>query len=57
MMKRDTVKKLIDKIGKNGGLMVSARNSLDEVQPENLHAMLDFTREYGVYNEHEDRNY
>jgi hypothetical protein len=44
------VKELIDKVGKNGGLMISSRSSLDEVKPENLHAMIDFTREYGVYN-------
>lgn len=43
-------KKLIDVVGKNGGLMVSSRSSLDEVKPENLHAMIDFTKEYGVYN-------
>ncbi|MBN2240621.1 MAG: hypothetical protein JW712_12675 [Dehalococcoidales bacterium] len=44
------VKELIDKVGKNGGLMISARSSIDEVKPENLHAMIDFTKEYGVYN-------
>ena len=44
------VKELIDKVGKDGGLMISARSSLDEVNPENLHAMIDFTKEYGVYN-------
>ncbi len=44
------VKELIDKVGKNGGLMVSSRSSLDEVKPENLHAMIDFSHEYGVYN-------
>jgi uroporphyrinogen-III decarboxylase len=44
------VKELIDKVGKDGGLMISARSSLDEVKPENLHAMIDFTKEYGVYN-------
>ncbi|MFC1900979.1 uroporphyrinogen decarboxylase family protein [Chloroflexota bacterium] len=43
-------RKLIDVVGKDGGLMVSARSSLDEVKPENLHAMIDFTHEYGVYN-------
>ncbi len=43
------VKELIDKVGKNGGLMVSARSSIDEVKPENLHAMIDFSKEYGVY--------
>ncbi|MFC1921599.1 uroporphyrinogen decarboxylase family protein [Chloroflexota bacterium] len=47
---KDYCKKLIDVVGKDGGLMVSARSSLDEVKPENLHAMIDFTKEYGVYN-------
>lgn len=47
---KNCVKELIDKVGKDGGLMISARSSLDEVKPENLHAMIDFTKEYGVYN-------
>ncbi len=47
---KDYCKKLIDIVGKNGGLMVSSRSSLDEVKPENLHAMIDFTKEYGAYN-------
>jgi uroporphyrinogen-III decarboxylase len=43
-------KKLIDDIGKDGGFILSPRSSTDEVKPENLKAMIDFTREYGVYN-------
>lgn len=46
----DYCKKLIDVVGKNGGLIVSPRSSIDEVKPENLKAMVDFTKEYGVYN-------
>jgi len=46
---KDYVKKLIDVVGKGGGLIVSSRSSIDEVKPENLKAMIDFTKEYGVY--------
>jgi uroporphyrinogen-III decarboxylase len=42
-------KKLIDVVGKDGGFILSPRSSTDEVKPENLKAMIDFTKEYGVY--------
>jgi uroporphyrinogen-III decarboxylase len=42
-------KKLIDIVGKDGGYILSPRSSIDEVKPENLKAMIDFTKEYGVY--------
>jgi hypothetical protein len=42
-------KKLIDVCGKDGGYTLSPRSSIDEVKPENLKAMIDFTKEYGVY--------
>jgi hypothetical protein len=42
-------KKLIDVVGKDGGYILSPRSSVDEVKPENLKAMIDFTKEYGVY--------
>jgi uroporphyrinogen-III decarboxylase len=42
-------KKLIDVAGKGGGLIVDSAIMLDEAKPENLKAMFDFTREYGVY--------
>jgi hypothetical protein len=42
-------KNLIDTVGKGGGFILSPRSSTDEVKPENLKAMIDFTREYGVY--------
>ncbi|HSW58959.1 MAG TPA: uroporphyrinogen decarboxylase family protein [Dehalococcoidales bacterium] len=42
-------KKLIDGVGKDGGYIISPRSSTDEVKPENLKAMIDFTKEYGVY--------
>lgn len=42
-------KKLIDVVGKGGGFIMAPRSSTDEVKPENLKAMIDFTHEYGVY--------
>ena len=42
-------KKLIDVVGKGGGYIMAPRSSIDEVKPENLKAMVDFTKEYGVY--------
>jgi len=42
-------KKLIDVAGKGGGFIMDAAVMLDEAKPENLKAMFDFTREYGVY--------
>jgi uroporphyrinogen-III decarboxylase len=40
---------LIDVAGSDGGLIVGPRSVVDEVKPENLKAMIDFTREYGKY--------
>ncbi|MGD1120277.1 MAG: uroporphyrinogen decarboxylase family protein [Dehalococcoidales bacterium] len=42
-------KKLIDVVGKDGGYILSPRSSVETVKPENLKAMIDFTKEYGVY--------
>lgn len=42
-------KKLIDVVGKDGGYILSPRSSTDEVKPENLKAMIEFTKAYGVY--------
>jgi hypothetical protein len=42
-------RKLIDVAGKGGGFIMDAAVMLDEARPENLKAMFDFTREYGVY--------
>ena len=43
-------KKLIDIVGKDGGYILSPRSSIDEAKPENIKAMIEFTKEYGVYN-------
>jgi len=42
-------KELIDVAAKNGGFIMSHRSAIDEVKPENLKAMIDFTKEYGKY--------
>lgn len=46
---KDYCKNLIDTVGEGGGFILSPRSSTDEVKPENLKAMIDFTQEYGVY--------
>jgi hypothetical protein len=46
---RSYCRKLIDTVGKGGGFIMDAAVMLDEAKPENLKAMMDFTREYGVY--------
>jgi uroporphyrinogen-III decarboxylase len=46
---KDYCKKLIDVVGKGGGYILSPRSSTDEVNPANLKAMIEYTREYGVY--------
>ncbi|MGD0920019.1 MAG: uroporphyrinogen decarboxylase family protein [Thermodesulfobacteriota bacterium] len=42
-------KKLIDTAGKGGGFIMGNGAFFDEAKPENIKAMVDFTREYGVY--------
>ena len=46
---RDYCKKLIDGLGKGGGFIMDATAVIDEAKPENVKAMVDFTKEYGVY--------
>jgi hypothetical protein len=46
---RDYVKKLIDTAGKGGGFILSNGAFFDHAKPENVKAMVDFTKEYGVY--------
>ena len=43
------VKQLIDVVGKDGGYIMAPASALDEVKPENLKTMIDFTKEYGRY--------
>ena len=42
-------KKLIDTAGKGGGFIMGNGAFFDEAKPENVKAMVDITREYGVY--------
>jgi hypothetical protein len=42
-------KKLIDLVGKGGGFIMDTSTGVDDAKPENLRAMFEFTREYGVY--------
>jgi uroporphyrinogen-III decarboxylase len=46
---QDYCRKLIDVVGKGGGYIMGPRSSTDEVKPENLKAMIEFTKEYGRY--------
>jgi uroporphyrinogen-III decarboxylase len=43
------IKNLIDIVGKGGGLIVDAGCIFDEAKHDNVKAMIDFTKEYGVY--------
>lgn len=45
----DYCKRLIDEVGKDGGLIVAPRSSIDEANPENIKRMVDVTKEYGRY--------
>lgn len=42
-------KKLIERVGIDGGYIMSASTALDDAKPENVEAMFQFTKEYGVY--------
>jgi len=46
---KDHVKKCIDTAGKGGGYIMANGAFFDRVKWENLKAMVDFTKEYGVY--------
>jgi hypothetical protein len=42
-------KKLIDIVGKGGGFIMDASTVIEDAKPENVKAMFDFTKEYGIY--------
>jgi len=46
---KDYCKKAIDTVGKDGGFIMANGAFFDEAKPENVKAMVDFTKEYGVY--------
>jgi uroporphyrinogen-III decarboxylase len=41
-------KKMIDLFAKSGGYIMNAGVGLDDAKPENVRAMIDFTKEYGA---------
>lgn len=46
---REYVKRLIDDVASDGGFILSTGAVVDDALPENLHALIDAGREYGVY--------
>jgi hypothetical protein len=46
---RDAVKKLIDTCAKGGGYIMMSGAVIENVPPDNVRAMIDTTKEYGVY--------
>jgi uroporphyrinogen-III decarboxylase len=46
---KNLCRKMIDTAGKDGGYIMGPASALDEVKPENLKTMIEFTKEYGKY--------
>ncbi len=46
---KEYCKKLMDTVGKEGGFVMANGAFFDHAKPENLKAMVDFAKEYGVY--------
>jgi uroporphyrinogen-III decarboxylase len=46
---REYCKKLIDIVGKGGGFIMDSSTVIDDAKPENVRAMFEITKEYGVY--------
>lgn len=46
---KEYCKQLIDVVGEGGGFIMDAGAVIDEAKPENMKAMTDFTKEYGIY--------
>ncbi len=46
---RDYAKRLVDTAGKGGGFIMANGSFFDHAKPENIKAMVEFTKEYGVY--------
>jgi len=42
-------KRLIDRVGRDGGFIMDASTVLDDARPENVRSMIDFTKAYGIY--------
>ena len=46
---RAQCKKLIDVVGRDGGYIMDGASGFDDAKPENVRAMFEFVKEYGVY--------
>jgi uroporphyrinogen-III decarboxylase len=46
---KEYCRKLIDFVGKGGGFIMDCSTVMDDAKPENVKAMMGFTKEYGVY--------
>ena len=46
---KECCKRLIDTAGRNGGYIMSSAASPEDSKPENIRAMFEFTKEYGIY--------
>ncbi len=46
---RGYCKRLIDVAGKDGGFIMDCATVLDDARAENVHALFEFTRDYGIY--------
>jgi len=46
---KDYCRRLIDIVGKGGGFIMAPSTALDDAKPENVKAMFDVTKEYGIY--------
>lgn len=47
---KEYIKKIIDEVGRDGGYIMCNGAGIDSAKPENVKAMIDFTKEYGIYN-------
>ena len=46
---KEYCKELIDVAGKGGGFIMTSGGVIDKARPENVRAMIEYTKEYGVY--------
>ena len=46
---KDSCRELIDVLGEGGGFIMDAPMASEDIKSENMKAMIDFTKEYGVY--------
>jgi uroporphyrinogen-III decarboxylase len=47
---KEYCKTLIDNAGRDGGFILSTGAGMADSKPENVKAMIDFAKEYGIYN-------